>query len=147
MTDRPYAVTTPNAGDFVLFAPNWRLAWAKYLEVHGREHRHIVLKYYWQVEVNGKKMTVDEDKFYALDTFANLKGPVQARSWIEAHSLLGNPLSIIQADLMAKQLAWISPERSRHDVPADPRDLEILTLKAEIAALRARLAHHEEEYV
>ena len=146
MANRLYTITTPDKGDFLFCAPNWRLAWAMYLE-SGREGRHTVLKYYWQVEVAGRKMTVDEDKFYSLDTFTNLKGPVQARSWIEAHSLLENPLSIVQADLLEKQLAWISPPTSRFDLPADPRDLRIQELEAEVATIRLRLAHHEEEYV
>ena len=86
-------------------AQNWEHAFAWSLEQFSGEPVFIP-QYYYLVEelLTGKQRVISELDSSQHFPFRQIGSALLARSWLEARSLFGLPLSIIQADLLNKQL-------------------------------------------
>lgn len=86
-------------------AQDWAHAFAWSLEQFSGEPVFIP-QYYYLVEdcATKHRRVISELDKSSQDPFTQIGSALQARSWLEARSLFGLPLSVVQADLLNKQL-------------------------------------------
>lgn len=106
---RPYTVLVrsgPKRGRHQIEADSWPLAFAVALEQFP-ETPMTVLQYFYLVEdyeTKARRVVGELDiATNGFTSFRQIGSALPALSWLEARSLFGIPLTVIQADLLNKQ--------------------------------------------